>query len=912
MMAEDNTALRTWQCLQMLLYTCTLIKVTRPHIVNPLEFAAKQANCNRSKHKMKVQRVPLKRVYRSASKMTGCEPDVNAAVFVSEKNAICLGLKRGQWQNVAYCHENPAENGVSKDPVNDVRRRWIMVEVNADVPEDQCYVSPLLFHNLQQGNDSGEVFIEFDSNYDAVLSDAVRRILILWKYVHRTDISNACKSIVQYSPDVASEVHVQVVESTKYKCGSELEPLLKGHFRIPKLISVEDVLVVPIPSHLAEEFIVSNSLIPPKYIFIKISGVKGKYGSATKQCVIMKMGITNLYLAGTTQCCLPLLTESFDDEGDLDVPPILKENFVKVKKVLQMEMKERRQVSPVVYSNLHHKGSKNTNTKVSSDILHSKAIAHHFKDNEDIEKCVCEAEDGSADGVTILLLGQPGCGSKRIIKLAASALGLGVLWTNSWHLKGDASGGTEARVQQAFLRAKAQGPCVFALLNIHCISKDRDGGEDARVVSTLREEIIKLSRENTQVLLVATAPDRTSVSDDLWSVWSYQECVQVPDLGDRTIMLDWLLSKWVPEVQTQSLAQRTAGYVLGDFQALITAARRHCLWRLSLKHDSKMEELSKSSVYIENTRDLPLLYTDLLKALDELQSIRSEALGAPRIPQVRWNEVGGLEDAKRQVINTIQLPLRHPSLVSSRLRRSGVLLYGPPGTGKTLLAKAVATECGLNFMSVKGPELLNMYVGQSEENVRQVFARAHAAAPCVIFFDELDSLAPNRGRSGDSGGVMDRIVSALLAELDGVSSAADVFVLAATNRPDLIDPGLLRPGRFEKLVFLGVCEDRANQIKVLKAVTSKIPLGSSVKMEKIAELLPLTLTGADLYALCTDALYAALHRITTQILAGVVQEENAVVVVEEEDFNVAAEKLVPSVTPGELAHYRTLTTITRT
>ncbi|KAG7162092.1 Peroxisome assembly factor 2-like 2 [Homarus americanus] len=214
-------------------------------------------------------------------------------------------------------------------------------------------------------------------------------------------------------------------------------------------------------------------------------------------------------------------------------------------------------------------------------------------------------------------------------------------------------------------------------------------------------------------------------------------------------------------------------------------------------------------------------------------------------------------------------------------------------------------------MSVKGPELLNMYVGQSEENVRQVFSRARAASPCVIFFDELDSLAPNRGRSGDSGGVMDRIVSALLAELDGVASIADVFVLAATNRPDLIDPALLRPGRFEKLVFLGVCDDRAGQIKILKAVTSKIPLDSSVSLEQIADLLPLTLTGADLYALCTDALYAALHRTTGQIVAGVVQEEAASIVVEEEDFHIAAENLVPSVTPGELAHYRALNTSTQ-
>jgi peroxin-6 len=147
------------------------------------------------------------------------------------------------------------------------------------------------------------------------------------------------------------------------------------------------------------------------------------------------------------------------------------------------------------------------------------------------------------------------------------------------------------------------------------------------------------------------------------------------------------------------------------------------------------------------------------------------------------------------MIETLELPIKHPELFASGLKkRSGILLYGPPGTGKTLVAKAVATTLSLNFLSVKGPELLNMYVGESEANVRKVFEKARNAHPCVVFFDELDSLAPKRGDHGDSGGVMDRIVSQLLAELDGMSQS-DVFVIGATNRPDLLDPALLRPGR---------------------------------------------------------------------------------------------------------------------
>ncbi|XP_042233988.1 peroxisome assembly factor 2-like isoform X2 [Homarus americanus] len=861
MMAEDETVLRLWRYLQIVLYTCLLIKVSRPHIDNPLLYAAKQSKFNQSKHRVKLRRLSLKSLHCKAVKVVGGEPDVNAVVLINKKKAVSLGLRCGEWQNILCHFEDTTKTDVSPDVVKHVLRRWIMIVVCPDITEDHCFVSPLLYHNLQQGNCNRDPVIEFENSAVTVLSDAVQRILALWKDVHETKTVTENKNNMQNSPDIATEVHVQLVEST-YKCGSEVELLLKDYFKIPKVVATGDILVVPIPNHLGHEFVSNTSIIPPKYVFIKISGAKVRCGSETKQSVIVTEGVTSLYLAGTTHCCLPSLNLNFDDRGNVDVPPILKRPFDKLKNILQMEMEERRQCLDNIMHNsgvaTPQKGNKKDKDKlrITSDILHSKTDTPCTKVKQYNKIRTPEENCGSVGSVSLLLLGPPGCGSEQIIKLAASALGLGVHWTNTWHLKGDTSGGTEARLRQVFLRASAQGPCVLALLNVQCIAKDRDGGKDARVVSALKEEVAKLSQLNPPVLLVATAPDCSSVSDDLWSVWSYQESVQVPDLCQRTNMLVWLLSKWLPSVQTQTLAQRTAGYVLGDFQALVNAACRHCLTRMTTKDDGQAEELPSCGADVENKTDVPLVYADLLKAL-------------------------------------------------------GVLLYGPPGTGKTLLAKAVATECGLNFMSVKGPELLNMYVGQSEENVRQVFSRARAASPCVIFFDELDSLAPNRGRSGDSGGVMDRIVSALLAELDGVASIADVFVLAATNRPDLIDPALLRPGRFEKLVFLGVCDDRAGQIKILKAVTSKIPLDSSVSLEQIADLLPLTLTGADLYALCTDALYAALHRTTGQIVAGVVQEEAASIVVEEEDFHIAAENLVPSVTPGELAHYRALNTSTQ-
>ena len=255
---------------------------------------------------------------------------------------------------------------------------------------------------------------------------------------------------------------------------------------------------------------------------------------------------------------------------------------------------------------------------------------------------------------------------------------------------------------------------------------------------------------------------------------------------------------------------QTAALVANDLVDLVRRARTAAADRvLALTPDARLDDLQHAGI--------ALTAVDFNDALEKARSSYSESIGAPKIPSVTWDDVGGLANVKSDILDTIQLPLEHPELFADGLKKrsgestvlrthrsrltqlsAGILLYGPPGTGKTLLAKAVATSCSLNFFSVKGPELLNMYIGESEANVRRVFQRARDAKPCVIFFDELDSVAPKRGNQGDSGGVMDRIVSQLLAELDGMAEGkggSDVFVIGATNRPDLLDPALLRPGR---------------------------------------------------------------------------------------------------------------------
>ncbi|WAR19127.1 PEX6-like protein [Mya arenaria] len=399
-------------------------------------------------------------------------------------------------------------------------------------------------------------------------------------------------------------------------------------------------------------------------------------------------------------------------------------------------------------------------------------------------------------------------------------------------------------------------PCILLLQSIHAMGRDRDGNtEDPRVANSFLSNVLQLKNDLQELPVVPTEHERCEIIDALLQ----------PINSSGNISISYI-------------AQRTAGFVLGDLAALVAHAKREAFKRIvrlccsGKKRPTLQEEedLLAAGVIVQQA--------DFHTALDQLQAAHSDAIGAPKIPNVSWEDVGGLIEVKREILDTIQLPLQYPELLAAGLRRSGVLLYGPPGTGKTLLAKAVATECSLNFLSVKGPELINMYVGQSEQNIREVFKRARSATPCVIFFDELDSLAPNRGKSGDSGGVMDRVVSQLLAELDGLNKACDVFVIGATNRPDLIDPALLRPGRFH--------------------------LEKDFNMERFTDKCPLILTGADFYALASDAMLNALKRQIELIDKG--EPTGDYVEVTEEDFEQALLSLSPSVSESELRRYHTI------
>lgn len=480
-----------------------------------------------------------------------------------------------------------------------------------------------------------------------------------------------------------------------------------------------------------------------------------------------------------------------------------------------------------------------------------------------------------------------------------------------------------------------------------------------KVVDTLMDFVKKY--KNTA--LVASCNDIDKLSDTFRQTVKFQIDVTVPSEQERLEIFKFLLEKEtqpsntdaIPQayedriefaerpllsrvridvredVNPQTLALQSAGLTPRDLISIIKKVKYLGLTRLQ-KWSTELNIPIMQLIKVGNGGCAQLIPEDFDKAINEARNEFSDSIGAPRIPNVKWEDIGGLDLVKDEILDTIDMPLKHPELFSNGLKkRSGILFYGPPGTGKTLLAKAIATNFSLNFFSVKGPELLNMYIGESEANVRRVFQKARDAKPCVIFFDELDSVAPKRGNQGDSGGVMDRIVSQLLAELDGMSGGESngegVFVVGATNRPDLLDEALLRPGRFDKMLYLGISDTDEKQRKILEALTRKFKLGDDVDLAEIAADCTFNFTGADFYALCSDSMLNAMTRAAGEVDAKlrkfneerkaegkeevssrwwfdkIATPDDLNVLVTMQDFRKAQRELSPSVSAEELAHY---------
>ncbi|KAJ2454953.1 peroxisomal assembly protein [Coemansia sp. RSA 2336] len=578
----------------------------------------------------------------------------------------------------------------------------------------------------------------------------------------------------------------------------------------------------------------------------------------------------------------------------------------------------------------------------------------------------------------VLLKGNSGTGKRTLVNDVAENLGAHLYELNCFDMLTETEDKTAQVLQMYFQNARRYTPCVLHLRSIDALAQatnnPQEAPDDLPIARVLKACIANVGQAYQEtgypIIIIATSSQPDKIPVALETAFRHEIELPVPDESTRLVLVERIAAKGLPlsaDTDLAYIAQQTASFVARDLAMLVKRAESRAWIRLQ----QSLRSLRKSEQSLR-TRDamlsgLSITNEDLLGALGDARASMSDTLGVPKIPNVKWDDVGGLADAKKDILDTIRLPMEQPHLFASGLStRSGLLFYGPPGTGKTLLAKAIATECGLNFFSCKGPELISPYIGESEANVRRIFQKAREASPCVIFFDELDSLAPKRGQQGDSGGVMDRIVSQLLAELDGMSgggdkdsdevqgadalpaspkeggaSAVQVFAIGATNRPDLLDPALLRPGRFDKLVYLGVSETHDAQLNIIQALTRKFHLHPDLDLQSIAEKCPFHYTGADFYALCSDALLKAMLRTVDEVdilvkqwnedqacsatdpasaekshypvpmtpqyyLDHIADDDIKQVTVTAADFERALDELIPSVSADELVRYQEL------
>jgi peroxin-6 len=512
----------------------------------------------------------------------------------------------------------------------------------------------------------------------------------------------------------------------------------------------------------------------------------------------------------------------------------------------------------------------------------------------------------------LLLIGGRRSGKRIAIENVTKRLGIHLFEFNAYHILGS----TEMETLDN-LRKIIAGACDLAPVAIHmrrlgalteqskAQGRDDNGAGAAFLLKTILSALEEYQKNlRLPIILIASTSRTQDVGSVLRSSFTHEIKIEILTETQRKAVLKKVLED---DTKVSEISKKSAGLSQGDL--------------FSFMSEIIAQNYSKNS---DSFEDMFLGFQARISA-----SLGGKSM---QIPSVKWEDVGGLGNVKDEIKDVIELPLKFSNLFGSQgvKARAGILLYGPPGTGKTLLAKAIATECSFNFMSVKGPELLNMYVGESESNVRHTFEKARAAKPCILFFDELDSLAPFRGNGSDGGGVMDRVVSQLLTELDGLKSNSsdgipDIFVVGATNRPDLLDSALLRPGRLDRCLYLGISDNREDQVKILKALTRKFHLDSDVDFAKIALECPLNFTGADFYALCSDAILSATKRkvgeierlvadyekihgvhITPNQFLSITPVEEWQPLVSQFDFISSLKTLSPSVSISEIRHYQSL------
>jgi len=497
----------------------------------------------------------------------------------------------------------------------------------------------------------------------------------------------------------------------------------------------------------------------------------------------------------------------------------------------------------------------------------------------------------------VLLHGPPGTGKTLLAKAVANETEANFILLNGPEIMNKFYGESEKRVREVFEEAEKSAPSIIFIDEIDSIAPKREdvqGEVERRVVSQLLTMMDGLKSRGRVVVIGATnRPNSIDPALRRPGRFDREVEISVPDKNGRLSILK-IHTRNMPldkSVDLDKLASVTHGFVGADLNALAKEAAMSVLRKVLPKIQPKNGEKDRE-IPEEILKELKITDKDFD---DALKNVRPSAMREVLVetPNIKWEDVGGLEKVKQELKEAVEWPLKYPDNFKRMGIRPprGLLLYGPPGTGKTLLAKAVAKESEANFIQIKGPSLLSMWVGESEKGIRKIFERARQVSPCIIFFDEIDSLAGRRGPSLESGSkVTEHVLNQLLAEMDGIEENSDVVVLGATNRPDILDPAILRPGRFDRILLVGPT-DKKGRLDIFKIHTKNMPLARDVDIAELAEKTE-GYVGSDIEGMCREAAMLALRK---NLDAKHVSREN---------FEEAMAKIKPSVTKADIEKYK--------
>jgi len=491
----------------------------------------------------------------------------------------------------------------------------------------------------------------------------------------------------------------------------------------------------------------------------------------------------------------------------------------------------------------------------------------------------------------VLLRGPPGCGKTLLAKAVANESRAHFISINGPEIMSKFYGESEKKLRSLFKEAEEKGPSIIFIDEIDAIAPKREnvtGEVERRVVAQLLALMDGLETRGRVVIIGATnRPNAVDPALRRPGRFDRELEIKVPSEKGRLDIIH-IHTRKMPldkDVVLHEVARVTHGFVGADIASLVRETGMYALRRylpnINLEEDDVDPKILES-MFVQK-KDFDNAFKEIIPS-----GIREVFV---EIPSVHWNDVGGLEYTKQQLIESVEWPIKNPAAYR-RMGVSpptGVLLYGPPGCGKTLLARAVATESEANFISIKGPELLSKWVGESEKAVREVFRKAKLAAPCIIFFDELDSIAPRRGSTGTDSGVTERVISQLLTELDGLAQSKQIILIAATNRPDIMDPALMRPGRIDRLSYVAppTAEDRE---EIFKIFTRNMPLAPNVDIHELAVKSEF-FSGADIESLCREA---AIRSLREDIRADSISNKH---------FKKAMDDIYPSASPTVCEFY---------